>query len=1330
MPELNWPAFEALPGAATTNWEVLCRELIRRNYERFGSFRSVTQQAGVEFDLKVDTACSLGDASKHWGWQCRWYGLPSGKQIGSARREGIIDAIQAAERLIPSLSDWVLWTRRPLTPTDQKWFYNISARSKLRLWHGEEVNGLLVGEAEVLRATYFGELVLTPERLKSLHEEATAPVRRRWEPQLHVEVEVERELRSALGMPNSWPTLRETADTVLQRAGTLESELGFLREDEAAVVVQLHHALQDQSLHLRSIADSLDGARIGDVRRQLENQNIPPFTRRQLSRLAARLRSVGNPASISVTGCASEIGQYFELLRKFEDRLHANLFAVTGDAGFGKTYLAAELTKATDDSPGGLLLHGKYLRANGTLDDLAKRLSFGSEGFDQLLEAVDAAGARMGRRLPIVIDGLNESEDPRVWKDLLSTLQVRLRRYDYCVVVVTLRSVASEDAIPTGLSTFSLTGFEYEPEAAVRKYFEFYKIDATDAVLPWDRFSSPLFLSLFCQATNPDRADHVGAESIPRSLVGVFDKYRDVVVSRIYDRLHLARWDIDAALERLGAALWDGNSRTIDFDYLRRIMGEKTADWENSLARAFEEEGVLGRERAWPRLGSETSQVSSFVYDAFAGFIAADAILSRTGFARLKEWLAENGRRLNISSVDRHPLAEDVLNALAGILSRKHYQQLWKLCPQQLHEAALCEAVVLSPESVDSETVAEVGVILRSTSPGRRWDLLRRLQSTRSIVGHPLNADFLHMTLSQMPVGERDLRWTEWLRLNRDSIAHELEDHCDSWAARRDRDEPDRLRARWISWILTSSVRFLRDKATKALYLFGLGSPQTILEMAGESLDLNDPYIPERLCAAAYGVLMGRQCEIDAVRDPAIRFLMCVSSKLLRTDATRPTNHWMTREYIQGVFAFAMAFFPDAVQLEIASLGGQLVFASAPGERATGTREQFGGHFGHDFEDDEVGQLFPDRSRYGGPHKRFDDAVTAIRERVWELGWRKREFEQIDTEILGSSYVTRREPSQTDSYALKYARIALQEAAGLKSGATRCKPRACDDEGLPVADIDPSFPEAPPQLMLELPTWTDSGPDENREWLESGVVILPEQLLRNERLNDLAGTWIAVDGFLKIYNRIRGRSAFAFLRGILVAESDERNVTSLLTSAATLRNGFIPEEPSDYYTFAGEIPWSVEFASGEPDNPALGLYKGQIGGYRGSGPVVETLSHQYSWEQYHSPENRAGGISVPSKSFSKRFALRSATSSFAFFEPNGELAAISLSAPANFEPGGSILYLRENLLRTYAKESGQVFLWIVWGERDLIPLGGTGPPWAQEIWQGGTNAWRRVSSLA
>ena len=1333
MAEVNWTVFENLSGARTTNWELLCRELVRRNYERYGIFHSLAQQAGIEFHLDLSDTCSLGDSTKHWGWQCKWYEVAAGKSIGTTRKKQIEDSIKKTEKYLPNLTDWVLWTQRSLTPKDQEWFYDIKTNFKLRLWTDQEVIGHLTGEAELLRSTYFGELVLTPEKLAYMHEESVAPIKKRWEPQLHVEVDVERNLKSTLGTPGTWGILREASDRLNSRELTLKSEMADLRDHEKELVEKLLTTLTNQKTHLLALADALDEGRVGKVRQNLENSISPEFSKSDLAQLASKLRAVRNSASLSIASASWEIGNYFSLLNNLKEKMNQNLFAVVGDAGFGKTFLAVELTKPTDKFPGGVLLHAKYLGNNGSLDDLVRRVSFGGDRMDQLIEAIDAVGARLDRRIPIVIDGLNESENPRDWKDLLATLQVRLNRCTHCVIIVTLRSAVSEDVLPAEIDKVSLRGFEYETRTAIRTYFDYYKIDPTDAQLPWRRFASPLFLSLFCQVTNPDRKKIVGVEAIPRSLTAVFEKYRELVVSRAAHSLNLAQQDVESGLERVGLALWNENSRTFDFNKLREIVGDQPRAWDNSLARVFEEEGVLTRDPV-PHFGSfgnrEGNQVTAILYDAFAGFVIADAILTQQGREHFTSWVTENWERLNpyATAPDTenvcHPLAEDILAGFVGLLPRKFYTQMWKSLPSPLLEVALLETTNLEAGRIDQETVVELRKLCKQKPEVGRRNLFSRLSSTRASTNHPLNAEFLHLVLFEMAVGERDLRWTEWLRKNRGDIIQDLKELECQWSQTKERGESDRLYALWTSWTLTSTANHVRDQATKSLYLYGLGSPEIFFKMVVDSLDINDPYIPERMFAAAYGVVMGSQLSVHDLHEPLAWFLSQIKERILGSNCLTPTNHWMTRMYVQGIFSFAEKFLPEAIPQDIDRTVGRIIFGAKTTVHATTVDNQYTGYIDYDFEHKEFIRLFPHLSRHDDDNPEVMNAWNEVRRRIWELGYREEMFTEIDKQI-SNHYAYRQEP-RPEPYVLKYARIGGQELAGVLTDKRQPSGTSRTGRGNPSVDIDPSFPRQPRHYKSDTPDWVDQPPEDNKEWLSSGQITIPKELLRPSKLGSHEGPWIAVDGSLVMTNRILGRKVFGLLYGFMVSKSDVEQVKHLVKTQEYLGNLFFPEIPSDYYTFAGEIPWSEEFANDPDDYDAqLGLYKRKLGGYGVDGPIVEVLCHSYTFEGIHRLDNPARGFSVPSKSFSNEYQLLSQASSLKQFDSDGKVGAMPC-VPEGFDSGSNILFIREDLLRKYASTRDQILILVFWGERNLTSLGYDHPEWYREISQNRLNYWKQI----
>src|SRR5271163_2276010 len=140
MPPVNWDRFTDLPGSPTTNFENLCRALVRRSYGQYGEFAALPLQPGVEFHLKLHTKCDLGEPGRWYGWQCRWYVLPSGRALGSARKKKIKLSITKTKDVLPDLTDWVLWTRYALTKRDRDWFDTLKATTPMHLhqWTGSE----------------------------------------------------------------------------------------------------------------------------------------------------------------------------------------------------------------------------------------------------------------------------------------------------------------------------------------------------------------------------------------------------------------------------------------------------------------------------------------------------------------------------------------------------------------------------------------------------------------------------------------------------------------------------------------------------------------------------------------------------------------------------------------------------------------------------------------------------------------------------------------------------------------------------------------------------------------------------------------------------------------------------------------------------------------------------------------------------------------------------------------------------------------------------------------------------------------------------------------
>ena len=628
-------------------------------------------------------------------------------------------------------------------------------------------------------------------------------------------------------------------------------------------------------------------------------------------------QAVRHPSSLAVQAALSRRSDATNLFVALQQNLGMKFIAVIGEAGRGKTHLAAELTAESGDRPSGIYVEAWPLESRGTIDDLPPRLQDPMlRSFERLLEAVESAGMRAGTRIPIVIDGLSDSEDPATWKGELEKLRVVLAHFQHVVVVVTLRPTVVEFALPENSPRVELQGFDPDslPKEAIRKYFDHYRIDAASLTLPLKRFRDPLFLRIFCEATNPDRRAWVGPESVPASLVGAFIRFRASAVKRIANRPGRIRRDAQDILDALNTfalALWNKGRRAMPFRELRELIGDDAVGWPESLAWALVDEGILSRD-----VDRDGDQRTAFLFDAFAGFSIADALTKQVGQEDFPGWITDD-RTLELLGTDRqqsHPLASDIREALAALVPRKFpTMQLWPLLDGELRVEAIINASELERRLLDEDSVNEISKLALLPRPPRLRDIFDRFRQMRDGVAHPLNAELLDRLLDEQSVADRDLRWSEWIRHSENEILWDMDEIVEEWQPRTERTTEDQLRALWVKWLLTSTVRAVRDHATRALDWYGRGDPAALFRLALGGLQANDPYVPERLLAAAFGVMMAAPGEQRTFGDELPAFLSGLWTAFCGDEPTSPTDHWLMREYVTGIVEVTRRYYPTAL---------------------------------------------------------------------------------------------------------------------------------------------------------------------------------------------------------------------------------------------------------------------------------------------------------------------------------------------------------------------------------------------------------------------------------
>ena len=620
MSLLDWNKFNSHPGSRSKNFETLCRGLMRCHYERFGQFKARSNQPGVEFHLELSTACRLGSPSQWLGWQCKYYQLTLNGSLPASAKDDILSSLSMTKKILPGITDWFLWTPYTLSKKDQEWFYNLSTCMRLSLWAEEEIYNHFNGDGLLLKSTYFGELVLTPGDLEEQHRIAIQPIKDRWLSLVHQSVDAERTIRRMLGEPAPWGQLAEVGENLKDAEHRISECLDCAESEISLVVTPLLNACStfSETLLLFHKTLSTEGIDIDVIRQKLRESKT--LIDKDVVVTLRRLRLRNLPIAIVATNALADMRLAQKLLDEVEDLLEVELVAVLADAGGGKTQMAAQLTAQQADRPAGIFLQGRALHRGQTLNDLASQFSIHGNpvpSMEKLLAALDAAAKRASCRLPLVIDGLNEAENPKDWKVHLASLKETVKKYPNILIVCTLRTgerPRKRQGLPHGLennnresfAVMSLpedarriesSGFGGDVHEAIKKYFNYFKINGRDTDIPVDLLQHPLTLRIFCEVTNPTPTSEVKVDYFPASLSPLFEKYIINACARISQLNNLSHSyiapDVEHAIYKLGIALWENKQREIGESTYRSLVGDTGREWNSSIVNLLAQEGII-----------------------------------------------------------------------------------------------------------------------------------------------------------------------------------------------------------------------------------------------------------------------------------------------------------------------------------------------------------------------------------------------------------------------------------------------------------------------------------------------------------------------------------------------------------------------------------------------------------------------------------------------------------------------------------------------------------------------------------------------------------------
>ena len=935
---LSWSDLRACNGSQREGFEELCSQLARLKTPDGAEFiRTGNPDSGVE------CFCRLEDGQE-WGWQAKFFRDSLRPSQWNQTDRSVKVALEAHPNLVRyfvcvprNRSDG----RRPGITTElqrwkdrvakwEGWAHDLGMTVEFVWWGSSELLSRLSRDSQAGRCRFWIGAVgkFGPAWFDRQLERAVEAAGPRYTPEIHVDLPLSKqfellgrlepavaEVRWLARNIQKQPTymLRrltadEVSDVIPELRGVEE------RVDEVVGALSDMPCRPDQEWPLADVMSRVDLAL-----RCLDVCEAPIEAAAETYREANKVEDTAgrhrpNPyseAAYQVRALQSALWGASETLSRLDRVVNSDLMLVTGDAGSGKTHLLCDLTRArlAEQYPTVLLMGQQFTTRELPWIQARAQLDLGDLSAAEFVGALEAAAQAANSRALFMIDAINEGEGYEIWPQHLAGFLSDLSASPWIAVVLSIRSPYVDHIVPEGVrdSAYELThrGFAYDTYAAVERFCEYYGLDFPATPLLRPEFDNPLFLKTLCAglAHGQSRRIPVGSEGIS-TVFGRYLNAIDAVLAKSLD--YDPHGNVVArALGAVASELAETGTRWLPRQRAQELVNRfaPSSEYSRSLYRALVDNGLLMESPGSPR-GDE--RIVHFGYDWFADHLIATHLIDRCGDA---ESLASSlaGDDSDGAAADWHP-RNAPLEALSVLLPERLNIELPEVLAGPDVEPVIRRAFLKGLPWRDTTTIGAgcrelIEDLLIAAQGSGTVDVFDALVTCATVPAHPLGAALLDEHLRHLNMPDRDAAWSRYLYLaygERGPVDRLLD-----WAEKHSRStaSPDRETtaacATVLAWFLTSSHRFVRDRATKGLVALLTDDAGLTCELVERFNDVDDPYVRERVMATAYGVAM-RNTDLQALAP-----LADLVYQLIFADG-EPPPHILLRDYASGIIERAL----------------------------------------------------------------------------------------------------------------------------------------------------------------------------------------------------------------------------------------------------------------------------------------------------------------------------------------------------------------------------------------------------------------------------------------
>ena len=1313
MTGIKWSQFEQNQQAKDISFESFCFQVAYIKYKDYGYFENFYNTPGSEYYLILHTDCPelKLKAGDEIGWQVKWwFSSEENTSLTAKRRKELEKGFSTTLKRHPNLKLWIICT--PGSFVEDKFIELKASLSKLKSdtlishWNKDSFMNFISEEFNKFDDVfnhYFSTHFIGFEFLNKYSRKKIDYLKTKFDTDLYTPSHYDDEILRTINYRRVLKEIEDKTKYLVDDVEEIEKDKLYTKRDyssfkieyinKAYELLQLVVGTSKEVIRLTSTNMSLEKIK------ELEDILKGHFKKYRV--IAEYLnKTLDSSEHLTDKNQHNQIDDWHHreyiipsiiklqnhlFASKKEDEIKQDSFYdlveiisqkdihILSSAGYGKTNIACNICVESLDSniPAILVLGSSFRKNENPKTQVLEQLEINTQyTFKQFLQALNTLGFTKGIKIPIIIDGLNESKPfDDIWKTNIKDIIKDIQELDYVLLITTCRNryveaIFEEPDITKIPNTKTLSGLnENQRLEAIPKYFEKYNIIPTSWNFNQELFINPLLLKIFSEVNRDSKNLHISLENIFESI----ERY----IHQIEEKCSIVDSSVDKILKRrirdkiaeYSRNLWENSTREIDLEDFHMIVAPESQTISNSLTQKLLDEGLCFQKN----LSIETETVQ-FTYDLVAGYAIASKVLLNNiaNSEEIKSRLIELGIEKRLFNVETyHPLRQDILMSLLHLLPNRFNVQLFELFENESVLEESYNNIDYFIDNIDGqEKILEK--ILKEERESRNFKiLLEKLFENNFKKGIHGLGNFTIKVLCSLTQSEIDINWSELIRKNQYSVFPILA-QVNKHYLKSDKNHEGIDQNLYLSFLsTTSSNKSIRSLATENLFLIGKKHPENLLKLASKAISFPDINSIESIVVAICGTVL-------SIRDKNFtQNCLCFFENQFIPNFKN--THICIIEYIFTIQEFAKTIynidFTKPVQFFKENFNTNI---DKEIKEEIGESIYHDWHFGLDLYDFNKHQVNGIASDDNDNRNTFPSAkcLAIILSNVKAKGYDETVFETINKDFE-EDRTYRYGGSRGNDNLIKYSEKYLWQSYFEFVGYLVLEGLLISEDGKRFRSddnfFDPTFPRLPRKFQLVTNCFFPAKEDNVQSWINSkDDNFLDDFLIHNLYTQD---EWVLLS--LNIaQNGGNDTRIYLLLSSHLIPKSNIKTLENLVES-----NRFHHHSNSFHQIYAGEINWSNSVISNMAD-------------YYDGGLNLMDVMQNYSWTSWTTNRYENPHFEFLNPELSNLLDLQFNTNDLCFYNKKNEQVTKIVWAE-----NSKLYYAKREIIDDLTKKLNMEYVW-------------------------------------